>query len=198
MDFLSSKRFISITLAILIVLNLALLGTLWWQNVKAPTKNEKAVKALKDTKKQSFFEKELNLTDEQSKEFNALRQQHFQGTLPALVTISSLKRKLIQEAIKTDPDTLEIKVLAERIGSLQAVIEYRLAWHFNGLSNVCSPEQRDSLQSVLEKVTAKPYKLKSRLFLKRIRLTPIKDKNVAEQDTTMGKDPGKQSEATPQ
>ncbi|UZJ41017.1 periplasmic heavy metal sensor [Prosthecochloris sp. SCSIO W1101] len=198
MDFLSSKRFISITLAILIVLNLALLGTLWWQNVKAPTKNEKAVKTIKDTKKQSFFEKELNLTDEQSKEFNALRQQHFQGTLPALVTISSLKRKLIHEAIKAEPDTLEIKALAERIGSLQAVLEYRLAWHFNGLSNVCSPEQRDTLQSVLEKVTAKPYKLKSRLLLKRIRLTPIKNKHVTEQDITTGKDPDKQTEAMPQ
>lgn len=174
MDLLSSKRFISIILAILVVLNLALLGTLWWQNTQSPGKHEKIVKAPTSHKKQSFFKQALNLSDEQSRQFNTLRYQHFQGTLPALVTISGLKRQLIQEAVKAEPDTAAMKVLARQIGSKQAFIEYRLAWHFNSLAKVCTPEQRDSLHIVLERVTAKPYMLKRRLFLKRIRLTPLK------------------------
>ena len=176
MDLLSSKRFISIILAILVVLNLALLGTLWWQNTQGPGKHEKIVKAPTSHKKQPFFKQALNLSDEQSRQFNTLRYQHFQGTLPALVTISGLKRQLIQEAVKAEPDTAAMKALARQIGSKQAFIEYRLAWHFNSLAKVCTPEQRDSLQIVLERVTAKPYMLKRRLFLKRIRLTPLKGK----------------------
>lgn len=181
MDFLSSRRFISIVLAILIVLNLVLLGTLWWQNSRTPQKNEKATGTYKYKNKQSFFEKELNLTDTQSKQFDTLRRQHFQGTLPALVAISGLKRQLIQEAVKAEPDTLVIKSLSGRIGRQQAVIEYRLAWHFNSLSKVCTPEQRDSLQQVLERVTARPYKLKRTLFLKRIRLTPLRQGTATDQ-----------------
>ena len=192
MDFLSSRRFISIVLVILVALNLVLLGTLWWQNTLTPQKNEKVVTTSKDQNKRSLFEKELDLTDEQSRQFKTLRHQHFQGTLPALVAISGLKRQLIHEAVKTEPDTLAIKALAQRIGSQQAIIEYRLAWHFNGLSKVCTPEQRDSLQSVLEKVAAKPYKLKRRLFLQRIRFTPLREKNVMEQNEKTGTESEKQ------
>ena len=195
MDFISSKRFITITLAILVALNLALLGTLWWQNTNSLRKNETVAKTRENKKKPSIFEKELKLTDEQSKQFNTLRLQHFQRTLPALVAISGLKRQLIQESVKNEPDTLVIKALAQRIGSQQALIEYRLAWHFNGLSKVCTPEQQDSLQNVLEKVTAKPYKLKRRLFLKRIQLTPLRTKTVTEQNEKKDTEPEKRSEA---
>lgn len=198
MDFLSSKRFISIILAILVVLNLTLLGTLWWQNTHVPKKNEKVAKIQKNKNKQSIFEKELHLTDEQSKQFSTLRFQHFQRTLPALLAISGLKRQLIQEAVKAEPDTLVIKALAERIGSQQALIEYRLAWHFNDLSKVCTLEQRDSLQNVLEKVTARSYKLKRRLFLKRIRLTPLRTGNATEQVKNIDTETEKPSETSPQ
>lgn len=198
MDFISSKRFITITLAILVVLNLALLGTLWWQNTNPLRKNETVVKTQKHKNKPSIFEKELKLTEEQNKQFNVLRLQHFQRTLPALVAISGLKRQLIQESVKDEPDTLVIKTLAQRIGSQQALIEYRLAWHFNGLSKVCTPEQRDSLQSVLEKVTAKPYKLKRKLFLKRIRVTPLRTKTVTEQNEKKDTEPETQSETSSQ
>jgi len=173
MDFLSSKRFISIVLAILVVLNLGLLGTLWWQNTHPSQKQNKVAVDHKFRNKQSFFQKELRLTEEQTRQFNTLRRQHFQGTLPALVAISGLKRQLIHEALKAEPDTLTMKTLAGTIGRQQAIVEYRLAWHFNSLSKVCTPEQRDSLQRVLEKVTAKPFKLKRRLLLRRIEFPPL-------------------------
>ncbi len=182
MDFISSRRFITITLAILVALNIALLGTLWWQSTNSPQQKETVEKTRTYPKKPSTFEKALKLTEEQNKQFNILKLQHFQRTLPAIASISGLKRQLIQESVKSEPDTLVIKALAERIGSQQAFIEYRLAWHFNELSKVCTPEQRDSLQNILEKVTAKPYKLKRKMFLKRIRVTPLRTKT----DTAQG------------
>ena len=94
MDFLSSKRFISIVLAILVVLNLGLLGTLLWQNTHPSQKQNKVAVDHKFRSKQSFFQKELRLTEEQTRQFNTLRRQHFQGTLPALVAISGMKRQV--------------------------------------------------------------------------------------------------------
>ncbi len=181
MDSLFSRRFISILLVILVVLNLALLGTLWWQNFFSPPAKEKVTSTYKYKNKQSFFEKELNLTQEQSQQFNSLRYQHFQTTLPTLVAISGLKRQLIQEAVKAAPDTQAIKILSGRIGRQQAIIEYRLAWHFNSLSKVCTPEQRDSLQQMLVTVSTTPNKLKQKLYLKRIRITPLQPKTTDQQ-----------------
>ena len=192
MDFLSSKRFISIVLAILVVLNLVLLGTLLWQNTHSSQKQGRDTVNHKYRNKQSFFQKELQLTEEQSEQFNELRRQHFQGTLPALVAISGLKRQLIQEALKVEPDTLSMKTLAGKIGRQQAIVEYRLAWHFNSLSKVCTPEQRDSLQRVLEKVTAKPFKLKRRLLLRRIEFSPLQQ-DSSEKGGMRTEEPAQQS-----
>ena len=174
MDFLSSRRFVTIVLAILVVLNLVLLGTLWWQNSHKPEKKEKVTSTYQYKNKKSFFKEQLKLTQEQSKQFNTLRRQHFRTTLPSLLAISGLKKQLIQEAVKAEPDTQAIKILSGRIGRQQAIIEYRLAWHFNSLAKVCTPEQRDSLQQMLVRVSTKPNKLKRRLYLKRIRITPLK------------------------
>jgi len=173
MDFFSSRRFVSIVLVILVVLNLVLLGALWQQNFNKTPEKKKTVKVYSYKNKQSFFEKELGLSAEQSQTFDTLRRQHFQSTIPSLVAISGLKKQLIEEALKETPDSLAIKTLSERIGRQQALIEYRLAWHFNGLSKTCTPEQRDSLEQILERLTTRSRNPKRRLLLKSIRITPL-------------------------
>ncbi len=198
MDLLSSKRFVSITFAILLILNIALLGTLWWQNKQPSDTTDIAESRSKAQKKDSFFERKLKLSDEQSKQFSVLRQQHFQGTLPALVTLSGLKHELVKEAFDPEPDTLKVRALSRRIGTIQAYIEYRQAWHFNNLAGVCSPEQRDSLQQVLVRVAAKPIKMKRKLLLKRIRFTPLKERQDSVSATSAESEPEKQTETPSQ
>ncbi len=182
MDFFSSRRFVSIVLVILVVLNLVLLGALWRQNFHKQEKKEKTVKVYSYKNKQSFFDKELNLSPDQSTQFNALRRQHFQVALPSLVALSGMKKQLIQEAIKENPDSLAVRTYSKRIGQQQALIEYRLAWHFNSLAKVCTPEQRDSLQRILERLSTGSRQPKRRLLLKSIRITPLKPSEAPQED----------------
>ncbi len=161
MDFLSSKRFVSIVLTVLLLLNVALLGALWWQNFYTPVHNPVQADKKNYTSKNSFFQKELGLTDDQSRKFNALRKDHFNGSIPVFIQIAALKKQLIRESVKEKPDIEAINALSDRIGRNQAILERRLAWHFHSLSLVCTPEQRDSLQKMLENVTFKT-RIKSR------------------------------------
>ncbi|ACF45464.1 MAG: periplasmic heavy metal sensor [Prosthecochloris sp.] len=172
MDFLSSKRFVSVILTALLLLNIALLGALWWQNFYTPANHPVEADKKNYTSKRSFFQKELNLTDDQSRKFNALRKDHFNGSIPVFIQIAALKKQLIRESVREKPDVEIINDLSDRIGRHQAILERRLAWHFHSLSLVCTPEQRDSLQKMLENVTFKA-RIKSRTIVR-------KDMNVNE------------------
>lgn len=154
MDFFSSRRVVTVILLILVVLNLVLLGVLWWQNF-SPSSPDTGTEQSYSSKK-SFFQEELDLTDDQSRKFNALRKEHFRGSIPVFIQIAAQKKQLIREALAEDPDVDVINTLSDHIGRNQAILERRLAWHFHSLARLCTPEQRDSLQLILENVTLKP------------------------------------------
>lgn len=143
MDFMASRRIVYLSLGILVILNLGLLGTLWWQNFRPQEEPEQ----------QSYFQRKLNLSDEQNARFTELRREHFNASIPLIMQITSLKKELIAESLKEDPDSRAILQLTERIGRSHAMLERNLARHFHNLSGVCTPEQRDSLQLILEKAT---------------------------------------------
>ncbi len=162
MDFLSSKRFITATLAILIVMNVALLGLLWWQNIHKP--EERQIRITREYKRQIYFTGPLALSEEQSLRFRKLRQEHFRTVKPNIQAIAELKKELVKESIKEKPDTLKIKSLAGRIGTRQAVIEKELALHFHELAMVCTPPQRDSLQKILERIATRKANVRKERF----------------------------------
>ncbi|MBO8091930.1 MAG: periplasmic heavy metal sensor [Prosthecochloris sp.] len=177
MDLFSSKRLISVILALLVVLNLALLGFLLWQNFYQP---EKEVQQDRTSRK-TFFQEELRLSDEQNRRFNALRKEHFRGSIPVFIHIAAQKKQLIDEAFKETPDVEAINTLAERIGKNQAILERRLAWHFHSLATVCTPEQKDSLRTILESITIRP-----RITAKKITSEPA---DTTDSETTSAENP---------
>jgi len=143
MDFMASRRIVYTSLGILVILNLGLLGTLWWQNFRPQEKPEQ----------ESFFQRKLNLTDEQNARFTELRREHFKASIPLVMQITSLKKELIAESLKEKPDSRTIVMLSDRIGRSHAMLERNLARHFHNMSGVCTAEQRDSLKLILEKAT---------------------------------------------
>lgn len=153
MDFLSSKRFITVILAILVVLNLTLLAILWQQNIHNP-----GLRPLRITRQYSrhfYFKGQLSLSEEQSIRFREIRKEHFRKVMPDIQAISRLKKELIAESVKEKPDTSKIASIAGKIGSLQSVMEKELAMHFHELALVCTPAQRDSLQKMLEQIATR-------------------------------------------
>ena len=150
MDFLSSKRFITTTLVILVLLNIALMGVIWWQNFVSSS--GQTVEVTRYYRSERPGHVELELTEQQKTAFIKLRQEHFRKTMPAVRNIVELKKALISESIKASPDKQKIAAIADSIGQRQAWLENNLANHFHELATLCTPSQRDSLEKMLSHI----------------------------------------------
>ena len=156
MDFLSSKRFVTTALVLLVVLNMVLMGVLWWQNFV--TRSYRSVEVTR------FYNgggpgggAELVLNDTQKEAFKKLRQEHFRKSMPTVQKIIDFKKALIAEAVKPKPDKDKLSAIADSIGHRQAFLEKDLALHFHELAALCTPAQRDSLQKFLGNIYAVRY-----------------------------------------
>lgn len=153
MDFMTSKRFITTALVFLVVLNIALLGMHWWQSTQRPLQG--SFISTREFNRHPSFTAQLGLTEAQALSFRNLRQEHFRKVAPEMEAIAQLKKQLLNESLSAQPDTKKIAILAESIGKNQAAIERELALHFNALGKVCTPEQRNTLKKVLERLAAR-------------------------------------------
>lgn len=155
MDFLTSKRFVTTALVVLVMLNITLLGVIWWQNVVV--KNFRSVSVTTYYSRNFASGPELSLTENQKSVFSRLQREHFNQTRPEVIQIVALKKELVKEAFKTTPDTAKISLLVNQIGIHQSIIERSIALHFHELAKICNPAQRESLQVILGHIYTRKY-----------------------------------------
>lgn len=147
MDFLSSKRLVTTTLIILVLLNIALMGVLWWQNFVSGSYH--SVEMTRMYSGNSQVPPNLALTETQKTAFMKLRQEHFSKSIPSVQKIIALKKELIAESVKHSPDKKRLASIADSIGKRQAWLENDMANHFHDLAELCTPDQRKSLEKML-------------------------------------------------
>jgi Spy/CpxP family protein refolding chaperone len=151
MNFFTTKRLVATAFVLLAVLNITLLGMLWWQSTNDPRPRGGHYN------RQLFFTRQLSLNESQTASFDQLRQEHFRKVEAEMQAMGLLKKQLIEESLQERPDTKKIEAIAVSIGSHQTVIEQKMALYFHELSKVCTPEQRDSLKIVLERVATRRH-----------------------------------------
>ncbi|HBU23750.1 MAG TPA: hypothetical protein DEB17_07155 [Chlorobaculum sp.] len=156
MDFLSSKRFVTTALVLLVILNITLMGVLWWQNyVNQRYQSVEITRFYSGTSPRGG--NKLALTDQQKTAFRKLRQEHFRKTMPAVQKIIEFKKEMISEAVKPDPDLQKLSAIADSLGKRQAWLEKDLALHFHELAMLCTLTQRDSLKKLLSNIYTVRY-----------------------------------------
>ncbi len=154
MDFLTSKRFVTTALVLLVLLNVTLLSVLWWQNT------HQFEPRIRQLNRPLSFGESLALSKSQAASFSTLRQNHFLKVRPEMERIGLLKKQLVDESLKDNPDTKKIEAIAAAIGSHQAAIERDLGLHFHELAKICTPEQRDSLKIMLNRITSHKHSMR--------------------------------------
>ncbi|MGA0559523.1 Spy/CpxP family protein refolding chaperone [Larkinella sp. VNQ87] len=96
-----------------------------------------------------FLSKELGLSDQQRATYRAMRQQHFQAIRPLLDSIRQERRRffeLVDDSTQTDAQLLE---RARQLAEKNARLDVRNMRHFQRLSALCTPAQRQRLKEVL-------------------------------------------------
>ena len=151
MNFFTSKRLITGALVLLVLLNISLLSALWIQH----SHRWEPLPGGGQFNHENFLARQLDLDESQTISFEKLRQEHFLKVRPAMEAIAPLKKQLVEESLKDNPDTKKIDSLVAAMGLHQAAIERELVLHFHQLSKLCTPEQQGKLKEVLENMATR-------------------------------------------
>ncbi len=133
-------------IAILIVLNMGLMGVLWYEHSdRRPTPPPGDGKPNPD----QFFVRELGLDEEQANALFALREQHMSESDPVKARIHELSRQMTEELFAASPDTIRMRELSEAVGARHAEFERTVYEHFERVKQLCGPEQRERLKQLV-------------------------------------------------
>jgi len=149
MDLFTTKRFSSWIIVLLIILNIVTLSIIWFNQTakpgsiprRPPRQNQKSV---------ALLQKELGLSNEQIERYETLRRNHHQRTQTLVREIPRLKKEMMDEIFKSNPDTLKVREYSRLIGEKQTEIERITFHHLLDLKELCGEGQAAKLQGLLE------------------------------------------------
>jgi protein CpxP len=145
-DVFSKYRLSLVAIGILIVLNVGSLGMIWYGHFTRPAPPPRPEGR---ERAEAVLAHELRLTDEQTRRFHELRARHFVEVEKIRLEIYDLARAMVKELFRPSPDTEKVTALSAQIGRKQAEFERLVFFHFRDLKELCRPDQRERLQSVL-------------------------------------------------
>ena len=152
MDIFTQKKFLLWTIALLLVLNVASLGMLWYQKSLrsgvVPGQRPRGPGAVA-----RLVEREFNLSEEQKERFDQLRKKHFREASSIQGEINKAKRAILEEVTAPIPDTAKVNRLVRDIGESQGRFEQFLFDHFLAIRLMLTPEQMRKFDQVLHDVT---------------------------------------------
>lgn len=146
MDYFTKKRLVIWGIALLVLMNIAALTTVWFQQRQIPVPPQLDPGPPKAA--QRFLRRELDLSKAQMEAFANLQRQHFEEVRAVQEAIRNLKGELFSELSAAQPDTLRMERLAVEIGDRQTELEKTTFRHFLNLKKHCTPEQQEKLHSL--------------------------------------------------
>ena len=161
-DIYTRNRLTKWFILILVILNLALLATIWYPRLIPPKKE--AVEPTKQDKKDKhnrvkrserlvgFLKKELNFTREQGDKFLQLREEHFQKTDQLRRQIDDLRKEMMDHLLEKEPDSAEVERLTVEMGKKMSDHEKMVFNHFLELMNLCDAEQKQKYRTLLREI----------------------------------------------
>jgi Spy/CpxP family protein refolding chaperone len=157
MDYFSKNKISLWIIAILVLMNLFTLSTIWFKDIRLPFAPPPETGHRREGLR--ILEKELNLSVEQITLFKEIRKQHFDKRKRLQEEVHTLRGELMDELFKPEPDTVAIKMLAVQIGAKETEKEQCMFEHFMELKSACTPEQQGKFESLMKKVLPKSQRM---------------------------------------
>ena len=149
MDIFAQKRFMTWAIIILVILNLSALATMLFFVYPKPLPPPPPPQERGQEEVQYFLKKELNLSEEQAKQFRELGEQHNMQSRSVQNETHRFKREIMDELFASQPDTVKVERLANEIGIKEAEKEKLLFHHFMDLASVCDQEQKEKFKALI-------------------------------------------------
>jgi Spy/CpxP family protein refolding chaperone len=151
MDLIRQNKFIGWVIAILVLLNLLSLSTIWIQSSR---NNPPPARVPGNPQAGSLplLQRELGLTPDQTKRFEEMRKTYQESSKPINDELDGMKLSLTDEIFKSNPDQQRIDSMASKIGAQQSKLEVLRFNHFAQLAQICDSVQKEKLYPILREV----------------------------------------------
>lgn len=126
----------------LLVLNLGLLGWIWFSPQNRPREGGNPA---------NFLEKELNFTAKQKEQFRLLREDHHERTQAIRDSVRKMKRQFFEQLGKPMSDADIQKVTAD-IAEKMARVDKITFQHFRDVRQICTPAQQQKFDEVIDEM----------------------------------------------
>jgi Spy/CpxP family protein refolding chaperone len=95
-----------------------------------------------------FFRDHLELTEGQMSDFMQLNRLFSQDARRMTTRLDILRRDMIEELAKAEPDMNRVEQITAEIGSLHNDLKQATAKYYLGLKKSCNPEQQERLKEM--------------------------------------------------
>lgn len=146
MDLLRKNKALSAGIIVLVLLNIATLGTLWWQS------GRQAPPGPPRWNPGEFMAQQLRLSSEQASQFDERRRTYQREYEPLVSRLRSVRRDLYKDLRSGDTASAVIVPKSDEIGGLQARIEILRIRHFQGLRMLCDDRQQKIFDGIMHDV----------------------------------------------
>ncbi|MEM1319543.1 MAG: periplasmic heavy metal sensor [Bacteroidota bacterium] len=148
MSYFDNNKWTSWIIALLVLLNIGTLSTIWLRPGSPPS--NQPVQLLQEA---------LQLNEQQSNQFKTLRDQHFGATRELQNQLMEKKREMIRLLTESPTNGVHAHALTAEIGQLHQQLDSLLIDHFTALQAICQPEQQRELGELfLKSMEKRPSK----------------------------------------
>ncbi len=177
MDYFKKNRLMTAAMLTLVVLNLALLITIWYPRLLKPAAEVPATTPapVKQTVKQHpkqgdnrpprpqgrerqeaqmarFFQEELKFSTAQMKKYRELRKKFFQEAEAARGQSTVLRRSVMEQLFNENIDTGKVTQLAQAFGDKHRDAELLHFNHFLEIMSICDAQQKKAFRGLLHEI----------------------------------------------
>lgn len=148
MKMISNKKttILWVVIGMLVLINLVTLTSLWFSQPLSTDDNKRP----RQPGSGHFIEERLNFSEEQTTDYQKMRQDYFEKVKPYYDEIRDLKKNLFENL--KENNTENVNELAEKIGEAQAQIEILTFDHFMEVRNIGTEEQKIQFDSLMNRV----------------------------------------------
>jgi len=154
MDVFTKNRLTVWGVAVLVILNVVLLSTLWWSHIhRAPLQRPQGNGPGRHYRAMTqFLERELDLNAQQVEQLHTLFEQHVDQVSLVMQDMHEYRQAMHRALFAEDANSAQLTELSEKIGQKQAQVERLRFQHFRDVASLCDPAQQERLQGLVGEI----------------------------------------------
>ena len=146
------KRILALLIIVITLVNLVALVIVLYKLNQVKRFHDQAIsenpvdKSLPDSTGRSFMMREIGFDQEQRQLIGTSMRKFRSDVTPLLEELRILNADLVNEVMKSEPDTLKLHGLCNEIGNLHARMKLETMHHLLDIKYIATPEQNEKLK----------------------------------------------------